>query len=459
MTTRGQASVFSSLDPGEAFISDVEQQTELYRQQKAARLTARAKQIGKQRLREHRDSGTVARSASGGVRGVHSFDSLWHLQRAKGACDQFDRIRACGKTEGYSVQLTCRGCADKQVIPVGCSSVTFCAGCRTKEISRQRLALRTRFEGLIGAADRGGLMDRKRMHRPGGRFDLSFWTFTAPHVGLPGERIDKLYRAWKLFARALRAERDRRLPDDLTDVWLATKDGELKQQSLRDFFQLQRVTEWTPGDPKAPDYFGHPHFHVLLFSPYFDHARMTEMWTQAYNDANHTNHEKLIVHVTPVKNADGEHWRIGDWRESLRSVIQEVCKYLVKDWELQGGRVSPEVMASVFMAFDGRRKRQATAGLGLFAIVIVKACRKCQHESERGRHWAHVKVTHSLTEALNGPRLPWAQGPPIPPPAHEDERSTYEWATLRAEQRAHELWLATLEGRSFVERLRAEVDF
>lgn len=380
----------------------------------------------------------MQRSETGNVR-VQDHESQWHLKRAKGALTLFERVRNCGSPDGYRVELTCRGCANKILMPVGCGQTSFCSTCRSAEIRETRLQLLARFEGLCDKARRAGLMSRKRRHHDGGRFGLRFATFTAPHVGLPGERIAALYRAWPRFLRLLRDALRPRLTDELTDIWLQKPDGELVQQTIWNLFQLQRVSEWTP----AADGFGHPHFHALIFSPFIEQALLSELWTRAYNSANNTTHARLVVDVRAT-------------RGSLHDAIDEVCKYLVKDWELGAGRVAPEVMAQVYVAYDGRRRRQASAGLGGFALAVVKACPCCQHENERG-HWARVKVSHSLTEQLGGPRLPWSQGPPIPTSGDDDELSTLEWMTRRAAQKIHDRWLEGPEGRSFVERFTAEI--
>ncbi len=437
MTTPAQASVFSSRDAREAWLKDLEAQTALHRQRKAARLTARAKAIGLKRRREHRESGLVARSETGNVR-LETFESRWHSQRAKGAQSLFKRVRDCGNPNGHRIELTCRGCAKKIKMPVGCGQTSFCSGCRAREIQDTRVKLLAKFEGITDKARRAGLMARRRRHQAGGRFGLRFATFTAPHVGLPGERIASLYRAWPRFLRMLRDELRPKLSHETTEVWVEGKDGELIQQTLWNMFQLQRVTEWTPG----ADAFGHPHFHALIFSPYLDQELLERLWRRAYNAANGTRHERLMV---DVRAAHG----------SLHSAIDEVCKYLVKDWELGAGRVSADVMAQVYVAFDGRRRRQASAGLGRFALAIVKQCPCCHHESERG-HWARVTVAHRLTDSLKGPRLPWAQGPPVPPAASDAELSTLEWMHQRSAELHHDRWLATPEGVAFVaERRRA----
>lgn len=379
----------------------------------------------------------MARSETGNVRGV-SFESQWHLKRAAGARTLFERVRNCGDPEGYRIDLTCRGCASKLTMPVGCGQTSFCAECRGREIHETRVKLLAKFEGLVDKARRAGLMSRNRRHQKGGRFGLRFATFTAPHAGLPGQRIAALYRAWPRFLRMLRDELRPRLSEQLTNVWVEGKDGELLQQTLWNMFQLQRVTEWTPG----ADAFGHPHFHALIFSPFLDQAQLERLWRRAYNGANGTRHERLVV---DVRAAHG----------SLHGAIDEVCKYLVKDWELGAGRVAADVMAQVYVAFDGRRRRQASAGLGRFALAILKACPCCQHESERG-HWARVTVAHSLTDALGGPRLPWAVGPPPPAAADDADLSTLEWMARRAAELHHGKWLATPEGQAFTaERRRA----
>jgi hypothetical protein len=440
VTTPGHASVFSSPNAREAWLKDLESQTALHRTRKAARLTARAKAIGLERRREYRESGLVARSETGGVR-VDTLESRWHLQRAKGAESLFSRVRTCGDPEGYRVDLTCRNCKGKMSMPVGCGQTSFCAPCRDREIQVTRIKLLAKFEGITDKAQRAGLMHRTRRNQRGGRFGLRMLTLTAPHVGVPGRRVEMLYKAWSKFARLLRDEMRPKLSKEKTGVWLEGKDGELIEQTLWDFFQYDRVSEWTPGD----DAFGHPHFHVLMCSPFIDQELIELLWRRAYNSANGTHHEKLHVWVSEAG------------KGSLHAAIDEVCKYLVKDWELGAGRVSADVMAQVYIAYDGRRRRQSSAGLGRFAVAIVKACPCCQHESERG-HWARVTVAHRLTDGLKGPKLPWAQGPPVPPAATESELSTLEWMHQRSAELHHDRWLASPEGQSFTARLRGETE-
>ena len=381
----------------------------------------------------------MARSEAGNVRGA-SFESRWHLQRAKGAETLFERVRGCAAPDGPRVDLTCRNCKSKLSMPVGCGQTSFCAPCRAREIQATRVKLLAKWEGITDKASRAGLMDRKRRHQPGGKFGLRMLTLTAPHVGPPGERIAKLYRAWPRFNRLLRDEMRPKLSKELTGVWVEGKNGELIEQTLWDFFQYDRVSEWTSGD----DAFGHPHFHAFLLSPFIDQKLIEQLWTRAYNDVNATNHEALHVWI---QGAQG----------SLHEAIEEVCKYLVKDWELGVGRVSADVMAQVYIAYDGRRRRQSSAGLGRFALAIVKACPCCQHESERG-HWARVTVAHALTDQLRGVKLPWAQGPPPPPAADAADVTTYEWMQRRAAELHHEKWLTSPDGRSFVERLQTETE-
>jgi hypothetical protein len=175
-TSVGHASVFSShseADDGaqrrsdrakwlrtlhgqrDEWLTQVEAVTALHRERKAQRLTERAKAIGKERRKAWREGGQVARSETGNVR-TESFDSQWHLSRAKGARELFGRVRSCGDQDSYRVKLTCRGCNNKSSIPVGCDSHWFCPTCRVQRAKEYRLELQAKLGGLQSLATRGG---------------------------------------------------------------------------------------------------------------------------------------------------------------------------------------------------------------------------------------------------------------------------------------------------------------
>lgn len=427
------------------WLTQVEAVTALHRERKAQRLTERAKAIGKERRQAWREGGQVARSETGNVR-TESFDSQWHLSRAKGARELFGRVRSCAEQDSYRVNLTCRGCSNKSSIPVGCDSHWFCPTCRVQRAKEYRLELQAKLGGLQSLATRAGLTARSRRHQPGGRFGARFITLTLPHVGQPRERIQTLMKTWPRFWRLLSDKLRPRLKKHAARgvVIPEGKEGELVGASLWDLVHYLWVIEWTPGS----DGDGHPHLHVWLFSPFIDQAELERLWRRAYEDVTGKQVEKLIVDVRSASN-DSD------------AAALELCKYLVKDWEVDAGgskQVRPEVFAQAYAELDGRRLRQTSAGFSDFKLRIEKACPCCGHTAERG-HWARVELDHARAEELRAARVHGATGPPHPPPRGETDAdlSTEEWMHRRAAERAHDAYLRSDAGRELQAFMRATV--
>lgn len=428
----------------ELWLQELEAVTALHRNQKAARLTARAVELGKERRRAWREGGAVARSETGNVR-LDSFESQWHASRAKGALQVFSRVKTCGGEQGYRIKLTCRGCSEKKSFPVGCDQAWFCATCRNRRAQDFRIDVQAKLGGLTQIANRAGLTARTRRHQPGGRFGARFITLTVPHAGGPRDRIRMLTKAWPRFWRLLSDHLRGRLSRcKKTGVFVPDKKrgkeyaGELREATLWDLVHFLWVIEWTPGD----DGDGHPHLHLWLFSPWIDRELVEQLWRQAYNDAGGTA-ERMIVDVRKASHEANE-------------AARELCKYLVKDWEVGPGgskQARPEVYAQAFAELDGRRMRQTSSGFAHFKLAIVKACPCCGHTSEAG-HWAFVELDHTVLEQLRGKRLPWAQGPPTPPGSEDDELETFEWMTRRAAATLHAAWLSSADGQRVAQHLR-----
>lgn len=431
--------------PREQWLGEVEACTALHRERKAQRFTERAKAIGRERRTAWRQSGQVARNETGNVR-TESFDSQWHLSRAKGARELFGRVRSCADEDSYRVKLTCRGCAHASSIPVGCDSHWFCPTCRTRRAREYRLELQAKLGGLQSLASRAGLTARSRRHQPGGRFGARFLTLTLPHVGQPRERIQTLMKVWPRFWRLLSDRLRPKLKKHAARgvVIPEGKEGELVGATLWDLVHYLWVIEWTPGS----DGDGHPHLHVWLFSPFIDQAELEQLWRRAYCDVTGRTVERLVVDVRKASDDSNE-------------AALELCKYLIKDWEVDAGgskQARPEVFAQAYAELDGRRLRQTSAGFADFKLKIEKACPCCGHTAERG-HWARVEIDHARAEELRAARVPGMTGPPRPPPSHETEAdvSTYEWMMRSAAERAHGAWLRSEAGRKLTEFMRRTV--
>jgi hypothetical protein len=299
-----------------------------------------------------------------------------------------------------------------------------------------RLELQAKLGGLQSLATRAGLTARARRHQPGGRFGARFITLTLPHVGQPRERIQTLMKCWPRFWRLLSDKLRPKLKKHAARgvVIPEGKEGELVGATLWDLVHYLWVIEWTPGS----DGDGHPHLHVWLFSPFIDQAELERLWRRAYEDVTAKQVERLIVDVRSASN-DSD------------AAALELCKYLVKDWEVDAGgskQVRPEVFAQAYAELDGRRLRQTSAGFGDFKLRIEKACPCCGHTAERG-HWARVELDHARAEELRVARVHGATGPPRPPPVGESDAdlSTEEWMQRRAAERSHEVFLRSDAGR------------
>jgi len=163
-------------------------------------------------------------------------------------------------------------------------------------------------------------------------------TLTVPHEATDSvsERIERARSAWCFFVRYLN-EHLRSIDAHRSARWY-------------------RAIEWTEGS----DGKGHPHFHLWVFSPYLHQQDLlVPMWRRALA-ATGLAAQAVIVDVQEID--DGP------------SAALEVIKYLVKDLAAGGGKVTPEVFAQVYEAFDGKRMTQASSGFLALAPKGRQAC-------------------------------------------------------------------------------------
>lgn len=193
----------------------------------------------------------------------------WHMNRAKGLFQRFERVTGCGQD---FVQATCRGCTgQRDRTPMRCGVVSLCPHCRGR---RARL-LRARFEvgrrRALQNAGRAGFTSRFRSARYGGAMAERFATFTIPHA--PGESaavsMTRLRKAWSIFApKLLRYLREYcSKPNDREDV------GRIAARV--------RVIEATTGTLGE----GHPHIHVWLLTPFIPRVWLVHAWGEALSRA------------------------------------------------------------------------------------------------------------------------------------------------------------------------------
>jgi len=180
------------------------------------------------------------------------------------------------------------------------------------------------------------------VQRRGGRWGERFLTLTAPHV--PGdtvtERILRVLNAWKFFIRKFQVwQRERKLK---SVEWL-------------------RVFEWTPGEDDGS---GHPHLHIWIFSQYLDRELLLEWWLAALHREGCTTDTAII----DIRSVNDPH-----------AISSELIKYLTKDIDAQGDKISPDLYAEVYSALDGRRALQASRGFMRLAERQPPACECGEH--------------------------------------------------------------------------------
>lgn len=500
------------LEPREEWLADLKQCTALVREQKARDLEARSRAVGLEKRRAWRESKNVWRQertdrvvdrgdnvrranlpqgdklrifndprARGGkgdsyvdhnwekpeqhgerIAGAPALESRWHLSRAEGRRELFERVERCGTDDAHQITLVCKGCRTPLSIEVGCGSHWFCPSCRARTANKFRADFERKRLGLVTAATRAGLTRRRQ--KKSERWGERLLTVTLPHEGDPGERVRTLRATWGRFWRTLREElrpelqkrsgitlldvphgmserailqrqkqalaslerytlrrlKDHRIgpiewkkrieffrAEDETGAVLST-DLNI-ELSLWDILSYLHVFEWTPG----ADGLGHPHMHVWLFSRYIEQALLERLWREAYAHVTDTPLEqigKLVV----------------DIRQAAPDVAHELVKYMTKDWEISDSgaqRAAPEVFGQVYAELADKRLRQSSSGFSNWAIAKYTACPCCAFESDRG-HWARVDIVHALDNETIGFRPDAADPTPAPLTAAPQNQTT-----------------------------------
>lgn len=391
--------------------AQVAQLTEPHRARRARALRARGAALALERRKLFRLSGKVARNDRGRPQGAAPRESAWHSARADTKERLFEKLADCG--EGHTLELICRNssCAERFTVPLGCGQAFFCPTCRKRRANAFRVDFQRKQLGLVGAAQRAGLMGRYRRRSEGGRFSERLVTLTVPHLDEHGqpfnvrERVENLRNTFERFNRLFRDElraKLRGLSSGITvensPVGLPMPRGKAAasdELALFDLVSTLRVFEWTPGS----DGLGHPHFHLWVFSPYLADTWLRALWSRAYSDVMQPALfcELLVLDVRAAHQCEGG------------SIANELVKYLTKDWHLSGDRakrVAPEVFAELYTLVDGRRTRQSSQGLAHWAVPKAKECPCCAYSSDRS-HWARVFVNHAVneraTERTSGP--------------------------------------------------------
>lgn len=255
----------------------------------------------------------------------------WHESRARGQRERIERVEKCSTDV---LVIICQACGREHERASRCGCRLLCIRCRGAKARELRIRFLLARRSLIEEAAQRGLL---RAIRRGGRWSEKLLTLTAPHLESDSleHRIERMFKAWRVFLRAF-------------NQWLRRCD-------LRSVEWL-RVFEWTPGD----DAVGHPHFHIWIFSPYLDRELIVNWWTAALAEQGCFADSGLVVDIRAANDPE--------------SIAYELIKYLTKDIDSNGDKLSPELYARVYCALDGHRSLQASRGLMRRADSQPHAC-------------------------------------------------------------------------------------
>ena len=352
--------------------------------------------------------------------------AAWHLGRANGQRTRFANVRACGT---HTLTPSCRRCGDdSKPIVAACGVRRVCPRCDVANAAKRRARFgRARGRAFVDG-HRYGL---GRKVRRGGAYSEKMLTLTIPHATLTsctGEvratsrddvdaRIRALHLAWPRFNRRL------------NQWWRAHWQHHVSHH---------RAFEWTPGADSA----GHPHFHVYLFCPFVDKELLRAWWA-----------ESLRAVGWPVASTDDGRAKVQLKFRRLRSFDLRAVRELIKGGGRKGAltlsridfadapdpdddtmsrgvqrrrggpgldaydyaegwtlsdvalSVSPECLARLYMALEGRRLSQASAGF--FGDDPRPECACCGHD----RFWIRIEP---IAEPLppSPTTTPTERGPP-----------------------------------------------
>jgi hypothetical protein len=159
-------------------------------------------------------------------------------------------------------------------------------------------------------------------------------------------------------------------------LWIFFKREHRLDKELLGHLTYVRVTEVTGG--RKGD--GHAHYHAYFHSPYIPHELVRQLWGNALSSLGYATPARPIARVLAEAHGDfaraqlkralvtrhGKQgrllsevrWPVLDLIEADRNVEQELVKYLVKDAELEDGklkRIPEELHARIYEGLEGLR--------------------------------------------------------------------------------------------------------
>lgn len=322
----------------------------------------------------------------------------WHFDRERGQRERIERVEKCGRDR---LRVMCRSCGDlSHEIQSRCGHPRLCPKCRAYRRARGKGRFR---EAYPLAKDRYG-----RMHFGGNQVRDCFYTITVVHTGSVAMDIRNLYDAWPRFRNKLTywLQHRMRIPKRFCRGSVGP-DGK-----RRPGFPYVRVSEISASDN------GHAHFHIWGMMPYVHHSILRRFWGEALRDVpyvavklvdeakreetNTRSRQEIDKAAKPRVDSRKRRaflpWPNIDVREA-KDVQNELFDYLLKDWETEGGLVSPFVCADWYAALE--KRRLITASIHFWLATCEASCVKCGTVG-----FLRIEVPQA--------QPPRARGPPVP---------------------------------------------
>lgn len=290
-------------------------------------------------------------------------ESQWHMSRATGQAERFNRIASCGEVRWMLVKH-CDGGTVETPIESRCDCWRLCGKC----LERRRFRLKTGIEKQRELAFR---VHAHRM-RPGygrgkeGKWGEKLITLTVPHGNTPAEDAQLLSRAWRKLGKRIASHLrvDRGMAKGVKPVWV-------------------RALEVEPGATG-----GHAHLHVWWLGPFLDATWLHVEWGRILEAEG-----RAVPHVP--------------WEEAMGKAVDARARVWCRTRRGPQGREASTVpwpVVSLNAGHSGGAGKYATkVGVGLHRYVAKGA--KSEMQRLEPIHAA------SLYVALEGSRaVQWAAG-------------------------------------------------
>ena len=296
----------------------------------------------------------------------------WHAGRASGQLARHQDSAHCGKGQ---MVISC-ACGSSKAMPVRCGVTRLCVACREHRAQKRRAQLwaaRRLIVNRLKSAGLWGLFGEKHL----------ILTLPDPRIPCTKKRIAVLFDAWRRFSRRLQ-----------------------KHVKGWEEFAYSRTFEWTPGrDGK-----GHPHFHVWMISRYLDRDMLWHWWARSLASAGLclTPCDRQAVYIKEVRLEyiirevvkGGKQIKLVSLKARDVGGKHDVIGY-VESWSIaehdENSRATPETMARVYEALEGKRQNQTSRGLMSMAPsqYVCEHCGSTECTVEIERWFERLQVQSS----------------------------------------------------------------